>query len=369
MGALLQEVCARAQALQVPLSVHLDLTYRCNERCVHCYLDHDDHGELTREEIFQLLRELACAGTLILTLSGGEPLLRPDFFAIVEYARALSFSLKLKTNALLIGPSQAERLREYGVHQVQVSIYSHQAEVHDGITKIRGSLARSVAAIRLLSAHGLNVVVATPLMSQNFEDYPGVRSLAAELGVPVTIDPTITPKIDGDRSVLGHRITADQLQSVFRDSALVGDVEKFSECAPVDQDVLMSYPCSAGHTFCYVSPYGDVYPCVQFPLPCGNIRKQSLRAIWSGSSELERVRSIRTGDLHTCSSCANAAGCSRCPGLAYMEGDMYGPSSADCEKSFARTGVSPKGWERNKLPKLIQIELGSGLGWREDHGR
>jgi radical SAM protein with 4Fe4S-binding SPASM domain len=358
MGDLMQEVCARAQALQVPLSVHLDLTYRCNERCVHCYLDHDDHGELTREEIFHLLRDLACAGTLMLTLSGGEPLLRSDFFAIVKYARALSFNIKVKTNGILIGPSQAERLRKYGVHQVQISIYSHKPEVHDGITKIRGSLARSLAAIRLLRAYGLSVTIGTPLMVQNFDDYPGVRSLATELGAAVTVDPTITPMMDGDRSVLQHRISSDQLQSVFRDPALVGDVQKFSECAPVDQDDLMSYPCSAGHTLCYISPYGDVYPCVQFPLPCGNIRKQSLRAIWSGSSELERVRSIRTGDLHTCSSCANAAGCSRCPGLAYVEGDMYGPSSADCEKSFARTGVPPNSWGRAKSANLIQIDLG-----------
>jgi radical SAM protein with 4Fe4S-binding SPASM domain len=358
MGVLLHEVCARAEALHVPLSVHLDLTYRCNERCVHCYLEHDDHGELSREEILRLLEELARAGTLILTLSGGEPLLRPDFFAIVEHARALTFSLKVKTNGLLIGPSQAALLHEYGVHQVQISIYSHKPEVHDGVTKVRGSLARSLSAIRLLRAYGLNVAIATSLMAQNFDDYPGVRSLAAELGVTVTIDPTITPKIDGDHSVLQHRISPVQLQSVFRDSALVGDVQKFSECTPVDQDVLMSYPCSAGHTFCYISPYGDVYPCVQFPLPCGNIRQQSLRAIWSGSPELERVRSIRTGDLHTCSSCAHAGGCSRCPGLAYMEGDMYGPSSADCEKAFARTGVSPNSWQRRKSPNLIQIDLG-----------
>ncbi len=358
MGALLQEVCARAEALQVPLSVHLDLTYRCNERCVHCYLDHDDHGELTREEVFRVLRELACAGTLILTLSGGEPLLRPDFFAILQYARALTFSVKIKSNGLLIGPSQASLLREYGVQQVQISIYSHKAEVHDGITLVRGSLERSLDAIRRLRSYGLSVTMATPLMSQNFGDYPGVRALAAELGVPVTIDPTITPKIDGDTEVLRHRISGEQVQSVFRDSALVGDVQKFSECAPVDQDDLMSYPCSAGHTFCYISPYGDVYPCVQFPLPCGNVRQQTIKSIWWDSPEMERVRSIRIGDLHTCSSCANAGGCSRCPGLAYMEGDMYGPSSADCEKSFARTGVLPNNWEHRKSRSLIQIDLG-----------
>jgi radical SAM protein with 4Fe4S-binding SPASM domain len=98
-------------------------------------------------------------------------------------------------------------------------------------------------------------------------------------------------------------------------------------------------PCSAGHSACYVSPYGDVYPCVQFPLPSGNVRKQKFIDIWKYSPQLEEVRSIRTRDLPVCSTCAHTSGCSRCPGLAYMEGNMRGPSTADCEKSFAKTGI------------------------------
>ena len=83
----------------VPLSVHFDLTYRCNERCVHCYLDHDDHGEMTTGEVRSVLDQLAAAGTLFLIFSGGELLLRKDFFEFLAlYARSLGFDVKLKTN-------------------------------------------------------------------------------------------------------------------------------------------------------------------------------------------------------------------------------------------------------------------------------
>ena len=58
------------------------------------------------------------------------------------------------------------------------------------------------------------------------------------------------------------------------------------------------YPCSAGHTLAYISPYGDVFPCVQFPLPSGNVRRQKFLDIWNHSSELNEVRSIRAKDLH-----------------------------------------------------------------------
>ena len=78
---------------------------------------------------------------------------------------------------------------------------------------------------------------------------------------------------------------------------------------------------------------------MQFPLPSGNVRKQKFLEIWRNSAELNEVRSIRARDLPTCSHCSHVGSCTRCPGLAYMEGSMRGPSSLDCEKSFARTGI------------------------------
>jgi len=340
MSALMQEMNAKALRLGIPLSVQLDLTYRCNERCVHCYLDHDDHGEMTTPEIRSLLKQLAEAGVFFLTMSGGEILLRKDFFDILEYARALLFCVKLKTNAILIRERQADRIRSLGVDSIQISIYSHRPEIHDAITKVPGSLRRSVDAIRFLRAQGLKVIIANVLMLQNMDDYPGVKALAADLGVEFTIDPTITPKMDGDRSILSLNINQASLRQVFRDETLVGDVEEF--CAPpkqADEDDLDVLPCSAGHSACYVSPYGDVYPCVQFPLPSGNVRRTPFLDIWRHSDQLNEVRSIRTRDLPSCSRCVHVVGCTRCPGLAYMEGNMRGPSSQDCEKSFAKTGI------------------------------
>ena len=153
-ASLMDRVRDRAFADGVPLAVHFDLTYRCNERCVHCYLDHDDHGEMTTVEVRDVLDQLAAAGTLFLTFSGGELLLRRDFFELLAYARQLRFDVKVKTNAMLVGVKEAARIRELGVRQVQVSVYSHRPEVHDAITKVRGSLRRTVKAIRFLTAHG-----------------------------------------------------------------------------------------------------------------------------------------------------------------------------------------------------------------------
>jgi radical SAM protein with 4Fe4S-binding SPASM domain len=338
--SLMAEMNQKALNLGLPISVHLDITYRCNERCVHCYLDHDDHGEMTTAEIIDVLEQLADAGVFFLSISGGEVLMRRDFFEIVERARQLLFNVKVKTNGVMIREKEAARLRQLGVEQVQISVYSHRPEVHDAITKLPGSLKRTIRAIRFLKAQGLKVVLANVLMAGNFSDQPGVIALARELGVTYTLDPTITPKMDGDRSILALRIPGSDLKQVFHNQELVGNVEEF--CAPPPapgEDVMDGFPCSAGHTACYISPYGDVFPCVQFPLPSGNVRRQKFLDIWRHSPELKEVRSIHARDLPTCSTCSHVGTCTRCPGLAYMEGSMRGPSTADCEKSFQRTGI------------------------------
>jgi AdoMet-dependent heme synthase len=360
--SLMQEMGARALRLGIPLSVQIDVTYRCNERCVHCYLDHEDHGEMTTAEIKSVLDQLAAAGVFFVIFSGGEVFMRRDFFELLEYARGLMFHIKVKTNAFMIGEEEADRLRELGIHAVQVSVYSHKPEVHDEITKLPQSLKRTLTGIRLLTERGIQVIIANVLMRQTLNDYAGVKALAEELGAEYTIDPTITPMMDGDRAVVALGLRRDDLEDVFRNPELVGNVEEFcTPPPPVDGDVLDELPCSAGHTAAYISPYGDVFPCVQFPLPSGNVRKQGFLDIWNYSPQLAEVRSITARDLPVCSTCSHVGVCSRCPGLAYMEGNMRGPSQLDCEKSFARTGMETANMarrqSRNAAPDLVQIQM------------
>jgi radical SAM protein with 4Fe4S-binding SPASM domain len=354
----------KAFKLKIPLNVQLDLTYRCNERCVHCYLDHHDHGEMNTAEIKDLLDQMADAGVFYLTISGGEIMMRRDFFEILEHARKKTFCIKLKTNGILIGDKEAGRIKELGVESVQVSIYSHNSEVHDAITKLPGSLEDSKEAVRRLRAHGIPVIMANVLMVQNASDYEGVRALAAELDAHFMMDPTVTPMMDGGRSVLSLNVDESALREVFRNEALVGNLEEF--CAPPqgpDEDALDMLPCSAGNTACYVSPYGDVYPCVQFPLLSGNVRQTKFVDIWRDSPQLNEVRTIRLRDMPTCSQCTHGGTCTRCPGLAYLEGNMRGPSYQDCEKSFARTGIPSENLKARKASsqprhavQLVQIQ-------------
>jgi radical SAM protein with 4Fe4S-binding SPASM domain len=341
-----------------PLSVHFDLTYRCNERCVHCYLDHDDHGELTTAECLNVLEELASSGALFLTFSGGEIFLRPDLYEILAAARRLHFDISLKSNALLVTPERAARLREFGVRRVQISVYSEVPAVHDAITKVPGSLERTLAAIPILLEHGLLVKLACPLMQENLMAYRGVMALAEKLGVPYILDLTITPMMDGSGGPLAHRASVSSLLPVMRDpvlqsckpqptpqsaSALDNLPSAFGSgvSSGIESLAYEDLPCSAGHNSCYISPYGDVYPCVQLPQAAGNLRRDKFTDIWYHAPQLERLRAVRESQLPICSRCEIRSYCERCPGLALMEGgDLLGAYERACELAEAKAGLA-----------------------------
>lgn len=350
--SVMEDMGARAMALGIPLSVQLDLTYRCNERCIHCYLDHEDHGEMTTAEILGLLDQLAAAGVFFLNVSGGEIFMRPDLFTIIEHARKLQFSVKLKTNGVMIREAKARRIAALGVEAVQISLYSHDAATHDEITKLRGSFKRTVEGARLLRDAGVKVIFANVLMQQNADHYKQVQALAAEMGIRYEVDATITPMMDGDRGIVALNMDGGRLAAIMHDTTLLGDQAERLLAAPRGptplDEAYKTLPCSAGHTACYVSPYGDVFPCVQFPFKVGNVREQAFIDIWKHSPQLNEVRAIRVSDLEGCSSCVHGSSCARCPGLAYLEGNMRGPSIQDCEKSFARTGVPSKNLQRKQ---------------------
>ena len=331
-----------------PLSVHFDLTYRCNERCVHCYLDHDDHGELTTAECLKVLDDLAHSGALFLTFSGGEIFLRPDLYEILAAARRLHFDISLKTNALLVTPERAARLREFGVRRVQISVYSDTPAVHDAITNVPGSLQRTLGAIPILLEHGLQVKLACPLMQENLMAYRGVMALAEKLGIPYVLDLTITPMMDGSGGPLAHRASVSSLLPVLQDpllhackpqpgaqaaSAVNDSPPAFGSAVSsgIESLAYEDLPCSAGHNSCYISPYGDVFPCVQLPQAAGNLRREKFDEIWYHAPQLERLRAIRESQLPICSRCEIRGYCERCPGLALMEGgDLLGAYERAC---------------------------------------
>lgn len=300
----------------IPFNVMFELTHRCNLRCQHCYQHHPKRtaGELTTEEWRRVMDDLAEAGTLYLTLTGGEPLLRKDFFDIARYARKKRFALKIYTNGTLITPQVAEQIAALRPFTVEISVYGSNAEAHDAMTRARGSFDRTTRAARLLIGLGLRVILKCPLATSSFGQYEDIMQMAQEMGAEYRFDPTIAPMNDGDMCPTNLRIGVEELMKLY-DDARVFKKKGLPSMGPDDRVKM----CDAGRNSMAINPWGEVYPCVQMLIPCGNVREKSVLEIWYRSRELRHLRHITPDDLAQCQSCEVKQYCSRCPGQALLE--------------------------------------------------
>jgi len=311
---ILREKTARKK---IPIVSHFDLTYRCNLRCVHCYVIPEDRSELTNFEIKGILDQLVGAGTLYLTFSGGEILTREDFFEIASYARKLNFALRLLTNGTLIDEEIADKISSLNPELVGISIYSTDPSTHDRITGHAGSLEKSISGLKMLRERKVKVKISTVIMKQNVEDYHSVYKLAKKIGAEFQADYRIAPKNDRGSYPLRFHIGENDLSRVVSDPIFLRGSEPEPEEAY--SGVFNIIPCGAGHMSCYISPYGDVYPCVQLPIFCGNLKQKPFIDIWERSDEMQNVRSITISKLLVCSKCDLLKYCRLCIGLSYLE--------------------------------------------------
>lgn len=314
----LREIYREAGRRAVPIEVMLELTHHCGFRCRHCYVsDFEAPDLLTGERVFRLLDELAEMGTLVLSLTGGEVLLRGDWLAIARQARERGFALHLFTNGWAVGERQADEIAglEATVH---VSVYSLEPAVFEAVTRRPGALERARGAVERLRARGARVVVKVPLTALNYRDAHGVRQWAVSAGAECRLDPTILARRDGGREPLGLRVAQDVIAG-----ELGGPVLGCHPAAVREDEPL----CAAASRFCCITPAGDVRACSVLPGSDGNVRERPFRDVWESSPWLQRVRAVRARDLRTCGTCPRLAYCGRCPGQALVEdGDLLGPS-------------------------------------------
>lgn len=318
---------------RIPLVVHFDLTYRCPLRCIHCYLTGGSKRlECTTEEIKDILNQLADAGGLYLTFSGGEIFLREDLPEIVLYARKLHFAVRLLTSGTLIDAERVKEIAAWQPEMIAFSVYDLDASVHDAITRRRGSLAKTLNTIRAFKEEGIPLKISSVLMNRNITGYRQLYNFTKELGAQFQADYRITPKTDGSKEPLKFHIKEQEIKEVLGDPIFSRAYEP--EPAEGYSGVFNTIPCGAGHMSCYISPYGMVSPCVQVPTECGSLREKTFLQIWNNSPELEAFRAIRFADMPKCVNCELFAYCRPCLGLNLVEtGNIATPPRRVCKEA------------------------------------
>lgn len=297
------------------LRLHLDLTLRCPLRCPHCYVagEGSRDAEMTTAEVVRVLQEARDLKVLFLLVSGGEPMLRPDFFEVLEAARRLRFHLHVKTTGLTLRPEDARRLAGLAPIKVDLSIHGARAETHDRFVGMRGAFDRAVAAFEALREAGVSVGVRTNLVADNVEE---AREIEARFGVP-GVDyrkgVVIFSRRDGEWP--GEDLSLDE-DACVRVLAGSGTPRAGEPMAPAPDRPL----CGAAAMALYVAPDGDVLPCALWPRRLGSAREPGgLRAAFE-SAEAERIRGLTHAARGECMACALRARCPFCPGESVAEG-------------------------------------------------
>jgi radical SAM protein with 4Fe4S-binding SPASM domain len=310
------------------LNVDWELTVRCNQRCGHCFHSDAPASELTLPEIRGILDQLADAGCLFVTFTGGEIFLRNDLFDICAYAKHKRFAIRLFTNGTLIGEHTADCLAALGPLSVEISLYGIDAMVHEAVTGLPGSFEKTMNAIRLLKSRNVRVVLKNVVMTQNVHQFDALCDFAKSIESKLVFSEVVVPRLNGDRQNTLCSLSDDQYRKWIRlNDAFCSRVEERKQVLEFDPR------CSAGLNSLFIAADGQTYPCTLIRTACGSLKSFDLEAIWN-APVLRRMREITFKDLKECRNCDLIAYCSRCPGAAYLEGgSIYAASDSYCRKA------------------------------------
>jgi radical SAM protein with 4Fe4S-binding SPASM domain len=326
---------------RVPLNGSLELTFRCNLRCVHCYIpDFSGRGEMTTAEIRRILDETADAGCLWMLLTGGEVLSRADFPEIYRHAKGRGMLLTVFTNGTLLNDRLADLFAEYPPLGVEITLYGMSDETYERTTGMPGRFRRVREAVERLHARRVKLTLKTVAMPGLVEELPAMRAWADSLGLPFRYDGTIHGRLDGSLQPVAARLSPSAVVRMDADDPerrahWQRFYDQFVRTTP-KTDRLLS--CGAGLQSFHVDPRGWLWSCEALPLDGYDLRNGSFLEGWNGI--VGRVRERRAAPENVCVRCELKSLCDRCPATAILEtGSPDGWIPHFCELTHRRAAL------------------------------
>lgn len=313
-------------------SLVIELTYRCNEKCIHCYCPSERNiPEMSHKVIEQLLLQFKNLGGYKIQLTGGELFLRKDIKEILYLFRNNDIVLDITSNLTLMNDDIFEIIKGIYPRSIGCSIYSARPDLHDKITGLKGSFEKSINSIKKLRSNDIPVIIKTPLMSDTVKYWEEIEILANNLGCEYQLDLNITAKNDGEKEPMKYRvkdinILMDIMSSKFY-KLFIND-EPTQKLNTLDTNANL---CGAGASGLAISPNGIIRPCIGLLIKIGCFPYDSLEKVWNESNFFTEWSSKKLVDIKQCSNCEKIAFCNRCPGVWQLENSSYDiPSEYTC---------------------------------------
>ncbi|MEO1056255.1 MAG: mycofactocin radical SAM maturase [Actinomycetota bacterium] len=303
--------------LDAPICLTWELTYACNLDCVHCLSSSGrrDPNELTTAEAKAVLDELAAMQVFYINIGGGEPMIRRDFFELIEYSINLGIGVKFSTNGAFIDAAKAQQLAALDYLDIQISLDGTDAATNDHV-RGAGSYDTAIAAMGHLRDAGFDdFKISVVVTRHNVDQLDEFKALADSFGATLRVT-RLRPSGRGADSWHELHPTNQQQRQIYEwllangDQVLTGD-SFFHLNALGEQPLPGLNLCGAGRVVCLIDPVGDVYACpfvIHDRFKAGSVReRRGFAGVWRESELFIELREPQSAGA--CASCGSYDAC------------------------------------------------------------
>lgn len=300
-----------------PVSVHIEIVSKCNERCIHCYIPHEYKNQVMDATLFfGLLDQCLELKIQHITISGGEPMLHPQFIPFLRKCREYDMSVNVLSNLTLLDDDIVDEMKRNPLLGVQTSIYSIRPEIHDAITNSKGSIQKTKNGLIKLVENRIPVQISCPIMKTNLDSYKEIKNWAAQFNVSVGYDYTLIGQYNGRTANLHCRLSEEEVERVIVNELTTNPnykQELLDEATENRNKSQEDYICSVCNSSICVAQNGNVFPCAGWQgYVLGNIADSSLADIWYHSKKVDYLRSLKRKDFKECQGCQQRDYCTVC---------------------------------------------------------
>lgn len=341
--------------------LQIELTNRCNERCIHCYIPNSIKNkghDLNFVDFKIIIDKYVEMGGIKISLSGGEALLNKDIVKMLHYCREKDLQIVLLTNLISLNNEHLQVLKEVNVACVKASLYAMSPKTHDIITTVKGSFRQTKAAIEKLHKSNIRCEIQCPIIKANKNEYVKVFEYAKSLNMKCNLDYGIIAQNDLNTSNLSNRLSIAELESVIINIMKISPSYHTPNNFSNDDVANMPF-CSGGVNTLGISANGNVIPCPGWDgYVVGNVYKESLDDIFYNSKRLKVLRGIRRNSVPECMKCKARNYCNFCFAHNFNEnnGNLLAPNQYFCDVAYlTKTLIEEQ--QRNEKIEAILAEL------------
>jgi radical SAM protein with 4Fe4S-binding SPASM domain len=298
-------------------SLHLEITSKCNERCVHCYIPNDSKlSDIEPLLFYNILEQCKNMRLLHITLSGGEPMLHRNFCDFLRKCNEFAFAINVLSNLTLLNDEILNEMKSNPLLCVQVSLYSMDPIIHDKITQVKGSFEKTKNAILKLIENDIPLQISCPILKQNKDCYEEVVKWSKKQKIHVGADYSIIGGYNHSNQNLSNRLSIYEIKElmtniVLNDANYLEQIEMAAE--KKRNGTVDGFVCSVCHSSICIADNGNVFPCAGWhDYVLGNVKNTPIKDIWDNSKKVHYLRSLRNKDFPKCMLCNDKEFCTIC---------------------------------------------------------